>query len=325
MAQDDKATALEPEKNWKVYGSAVLFSMIVGFSFLGVKTSVFVATPLETLTFRFNFAFLGALIPVILGRVRIETVGRPKKNLFLTAGFYIAFMVLQVIGLMFSSSIESGIIFAIIPILAKIIARHFLGEKGTLWQTVFVTLSVSGVIVMFLYSSNGYEGVSLPGMVLLFTASLLMAVSNVFMRYVRGVYSPYSIAFAICGGGCLLFNIATLLNKAINGGLTDYFTPLSHGNFIIATAFLGIPSTLLSSLIMAYMLANMEAAKATVFGNLATAISIVVGILILSEPFYPYHIICTSLIVVGVIGTAVSGGQKIDKAHEGKDSEDEKK
>ncbi len=321
---DDKATVGEPEKAWKVYGSAVLFSMIVGFSFLGVKTSVFVATPLETLTFRFNFAFIAALIPVISGRVRIEIRGRPKKNLFLTAGFYVAFMVLQVIGLLFSSSIESGIIFAIIPILAKIIARYYLGEKGTLWQNVFVTLSVSGVVVMFLYSSNGYEGVSLPGMLLLFIASLLMAISNVFMRYVRGVYSPYSIAFAICGGGCVLFNGATLVCGIVNNSLADYFTPLAHGNFIAATAFLGIPSTLLSSLIMAYMLANMEAAKATVFGNLATAISIMVGILILSEPFYLYHIICTSLIVAGVIGTAVSGGQKNGEARALKDLEHEK-
>lgn len=298
------------KKGWLIYGSAVLFSLIVGFSFLGVKASVLLASPLETLTYRFNFAFLAALIPVALGRVKIETRGRSKKNLLLTAGFYQGFMVLQTVGLLFASSIESGIIFAIIPILAKIIARYYLGEKGTIWQNIFVTLSVSAVIVMFLASANGYEGVSLPGLILLFIASISMAISNVFMRYVRGEYKPYSISFAITASGFALFNLAALARGAAAGTLGDYFAPLAHGDFVLATVFLGIPSTLISSLLMAYMLANMEAVKATVFGNLSTAISIVVGILILSEPFHLYHIVCTALIAAGVIGTAVSGRPK---------------
>lgn len=304
-----------PKKKWMIYGSAILFSLIVGFSFLGVKTAVQVATPLEILTYRFNFAFLASLIPVVLGIVKIETRGRSKKNLLLTAGFYVGFMVLQVIGLMFASSIESGILFAIIPILAKIIAHYYLGEKGTLQQNLFVTLSVSAVIVMFLFSANGYEGVNAMGLLILFLASLSMAISNVFMRYVRSEYKPYSIAFAITGGGCLVFNMIAIVLGLANGTLGDYFAPLAHMSFVLATAFLGIPSTLISSLLMAYMLANMEAVKATVFGNLSTAISIVVGIVILSEPFYLYHIICTVLIALGVVGTATSGNREVTKSH----------
>ena len=68
-----------------------------------------------------------------------------------------------------------------------------------------------------------------------------------------------------------------------NGTLWDYFQPLSHLNFVFASAYLGIPSTLISALIMAYMLANMEAVKATIFGNLSTAISIVAGVLVLGR------------------------------------------
>ena len=100
------------KKKLMVYSSAILFSLIVGFSFLGVKTCVSIATPLETLTYRFNFAFLAVLIPFLLGYIKISVKEKSVKNLTMTAGLYIGFMVFQAIGLMFSTSIESGIIFA---------------------------------------------------------------------------------------------------------------------------------------------------------------------------------------------------------------------
>ncbi len=302
-----KTAANDPVKNestFKIYGSAVLFSLIVGFSFIGVKTCLSVATPLETLTFRYNFAFLATLLTAAAGLVKIDLRGKPKKNLALTAGLYLGFMVLQTIGLVFSTSIESGIIFAIVPILAKIIASLFLKESTNWKQNIFVCLSVAAVITMFVLGASDIT-VNVPGLVILLLSSLSMALSNVMMRYVRGVYKPFEISFFITGGGCLIFNLAAIVYGLKTGTLTNYLEPLSHMNFVIATAYLGIPSTLVSALIMAYMLAHMEAVKATIFGNLSTAISIVAGVIVLGEPLQLYHVICTILIIVGVIGLSL--------------------
>jgi drug/metabolite transporter (DMT)-like permease len=288
----------------KIYGSAVLFSLIVGFSFIGLKTCVLVATPLETLTFRFNFAFLATLAVVAVGLVKIDLRGKPKKKLALTAGLYLGFMVLQTIGLVFSTSIESGIIFAMVPILAKIIASLFLKESTNWKQNVFVCMSVAAVITMFVLGTSDIT-VNILGLVILLLSSLSMALSNVMMRYVRGIYRPFEISFFITGGGCLIFNLATVVHGLKTGALVNYFEPLSHVNFIIASAYLGIPSTLVSALIMSYMLAHMEAVKATIFGNLSTAISIVAGVIVLGEPLQLYHVICTILIIVGVIGLSL--------------------
>lgn len=296
-------------KNVKVYTSAVIFSLIVGFSFLGVKTSVRVATPLETLTYRFDFAFLAALLPMIFGHIKLGISRKAKGGLILSVSCYLAFMIFQTIGLLFATSVESGIIFASIPILAKIIAHFALGEKGTWLQNCFVLISVSAVIAMFVMSAQDFKGVSIAGLALLFLSSILMAVSNVSMRYARKEYKPFTIAFMIAAVGCLTFNAAAVANGLMSGSF-HYFAPLAHPEFIIATAFLGIPSTLISSLLIAYMLANMEAVKATIFGNLSTAISIVVGVLVLGEPLYNYDIVCTILIIFGVIGTSVTGSTK---------------
>ena len=292
---------------WKIYTAAVIFSLIVGFSFLGVKTAVGVATPLQTLTYRFDFAFLAAVLLPLTGLVKVELRGKSRRSMILSAGGYLGFMVFQTIGLLFASSIESGIIFAVIPILANIIAHFALGEKGTALQNLFVTLSVAALIAMFVLGAQEFRHVSITGLILLLLASVLMAVSNVAMRYARKEYRPYTISFVITGSGCLFFNAATLLLGLAGNGGESYFAPLAHPEFLIATVFLGIPSTLLSALLMAYMLAHMQAVKATIFGNLSTAISLVVGALILSEPLYTYHIVCTALIVTGVIGTSASG------------------
>lgn len=306
------------EKNKiKVYGSAVLFSLIVGFSFLGVKTCVSIATPLETLTYRFNFAFLAVLFLALIGYIRINVKGKQLKNLTITAGFYISFMVFQTVGLMFSSSIESGIIFAIVPIITKIIASILLNEKTSWKQNVFVCISVTAVITMFILGTTDIT-VNIVGLIILLISSICMAISNTMMRYVRGEFKPIEISFFIAGGGCILFNLATIFWAIQNGTLGNYFAPLSHINFVIATAYLGIPSTLISALLMSYMLANMEAVKATIFGNLSTAISIVVGVLILNEPLAIYHIVCTLSIIIGVIGVSMPsmGNNKIEKERE---------
>ncbi len=315
----DLNTEAEQSK-MKVYGAAVLFSLVVGFSFLAIKTSMKVATPLEILTYRFNFAAMGAVIPLAVGYIKIDLTGKPPKKLILSAGFYLAFMAFQALGLLFATSIESGIIFAIIPILAKIIAHYYLGEKGDWKQNAFICLSITAVIVMFVFSVQDFQGISVSGLILLFLSSFFMALSNVFMRGARREFSPYTIAFAIALGGCLLFNAVTLIMGAVRGEPLHYLAPLAHWEFILSMAFLGVLSTLVSSLLMAYMLAHMPAVKATIFGNLSTAISIVAGVVFLREPLFLYHVVCTALIIAGVVGTSLSGSPRPKRESESEES-----
>ncbi|MBN7772871.1 DMT family transporter [Clostridium aminobutyricum] len=290
----------------KVYGIAILFSTLVGFSFIGVKTAIQVSTTLQLLTFRYNFAFLGALVILAFGWSKVTIRGKAKKNILITSGFYIAFMIFQTVGLIFVSTIESGIIFAIVPILVKIIAAGVLKEKSTALQNFFVCLCVGALILMIVMGA-GEINANVVGILLLLISSLSMAISNVYMRYVRSQYTPIEISFMITLGGCLVFNLATIVSGIKNENLSEYFAPLSHGSFVLATAYLGIACTTVTALFMSYMLANMPAVKATIFGNLSTAISIVAGVVVLNESLKVYHVICTILIIIGVIGVSLTG------------------
>ncbi|MDD4566222.1 MAG: DMT family transporter [Eubacteriales bacterium] len=299
------------ESKLKVYGSAVIFSLIIGFSFLGIKTCLAVATPLETLVYRYNFAFLGSLIPIFAGFIKVNLIGKKKGKLIITAGFYISFIVLQTIGLVFATSIESGIVFAMVPILVKILAGFFLKEHTNWKQNVFIFMSVIAVITMFILGATDIT-VNFIGLIILFISSLGAAFSSIMMRYVRGSYTPFEITLFITGGGFIIFNLAAVIIGLNNGTLGNYFEPMTHISFVIAIAYLGILSTLISSMINAYMLAHLQAVKGTIFGNLATAITIVAGVAVLGEPLEIYHIICTILIIIGVIGLSVTSEKQKD-------------
>jgi drug/metabolite transporter (DMT)-like permease len=305
-----KETERETRKPYlKIYGSAALFSMIVGFSFVGIKACLSVATPLETLAYRFNFAFLATLVLLLSGLVKVDLKGKPKGKLALTAGFYLCFMALQAIGLLFSTSVESGVIFAIIPIFAKLIAGIFLNESTSWKQNIFVCMSVAAVVTMFVLGAADVA-VNLTGLTILLLSSVSMACSNVMMRYVRGICKPFEIALFVIAGGCLAFNLAAMAVGMKTGTLAHYLEPATHAGFLAASAYLGVPSTLVSILLMSYMLAHMSAVKATVFGNLSTAISIVAGVVMLREPLQLYHIICTALIIAGVVGLSLPSSAK---------------
>lgn len=309
---------MDKTNQMKAYSAAIFFSVLVGFSFLGIKTCVPLANSLQILVHRYNFAFLALMLLILFRIAKIDLRGKPKRNLFLTAGFYIGFMILQVIGLCFSTSIEGSIIFAIVPILAQIIAAVFLGEKATLRQNLFVCLTVASLIIMILAGSTDVS-FHIGGIILLLLSSVSMAASNVFMRYVRSQYKPIEISAAIIVGGCTIFNLAFLVYGSFTGSLDTYFDPFRYKEFILAVAYLGIGCILISAQMISYLLSKMAAVKATIFGNVSTAISIVAGALVLGEPLHWYHIVCTLLIVTGVVGLSFSG----EKREEAKEEEHE--
>jgi drug/metabolite transporter (DMT)-like permease len=299
---------LQNQHRMRAHLAGVLFSLLVGFSFMSVKICVPIATPLEILAFRYSFAFLAAIaVAAALYRkkpIRLRKFG--DAGLWLVVFLYVGFMVLQVAGLERSTSVEGSILFAIIPIFAKILARVILGERSTLIQDLFMTLSITALIVMLVLGATDLH-FNMAGAALLVAASAFMAGSNVLMRQIKGRFTPFEITFAISVSGFVVFAAAALIKGAADGTLSGSLQLVKNRDFMLATAYLGIFCIMMTSQLMSYMMAHMPAVQGTLYGNLSTAISIVAGVVILSEPLEPYHILCTLLIVAGVIGISISG------------------
>lgn len=296
-------------ESFKTYGSGVLFAVLVGFSFVGLKQMVQYANALEVIAFRYTFAFIALVVCLLVRIIKVDFKGKPVFSKALpVASFYILFMLFQAAGLKFATSIESGIFFAIIPIMVSIISTFVLKEKATFPQSLFMLLSISSLVVMIICGATSLH-FSFAGVTLLTISSLCMAINNVMMRYLRSIFTAIEMTTVIIVEGFVVLNTICVAIGLLNGNLMEFFSLITIPNFVIAGVYLAIPCTLVSAALMAYMVRRIVAVKATIFGNLSTAISIVAGVLVLGEPLYWYHILCTILIIVGVIGVSMTGGK----------------
>jgi len=297
----------------KLFIVEVVFIFAVGFSFFGIKKCVPYADSIEILAYRYLAAMIGVGIWFgvlkIMGKSPEKDKSRPYGRLYFTATFYILFMIFQIIAMFFATSIEGAIIYAMVPIFAKIIGRFALGEKSTILQNIFMAITVAALVVLIILNATDIS-LNFTGVILMTISSICMSINNVSTRYIRGVFKPIEITRAIACGGFPVFAAAAIVKAVMSGDVMSVFEPLKHGEFIIWVSFLGIFCILLSAQFVAFMLAHIQIVQMTAVNSMSTLVSIIAGVLILGEPLYWYHYLCGALIMVGVIGLAVAPAKK---------------
>ncbi len=290
-------------KTFSAYIGIFFYAVFVGFSFFFVKNSAGVAAPLQTMMFRFTTALLPSLILLIIGKLKISVKGKPKVSLFFMAVTYVGFLGFQAFGLVYTTSIVSGILFAIVPIFARLIAGFLLKEKTTWLQNLFMLCSVGAVVAMFAIGSmDELSAIDWRGFVLLLCSSLSCATSNVLMRYVKKSYSPAEISCFNCLAGVAIFGVWSIISCTANGTWGTYFAPLANSSYLMGILYLGICCTFITGNLISYSLRYLPAVNTTIWGNFSTAISVVAGAVLLKEALLPYQIVCTILIIIGVMG-----------------------
>lgn len=290
------------------YISITLFAILVGFSFIGSKISVEASTPLEAVSVRFFVAFICVFILKKTKILKINLSLNDYKALSLLALFYsILFFGLQAMGLQYSSSIESGIMFAVSPALITFLASVFLKEKPNVFQGVGIAISISGVILIFFMKGFNLKDASTVGLILLFFASLAQSSYNVLARSYKNRFTPFEMSYGMFAVSTIFYGIVLIGNHLINGTLPLIFEPLKNTSFVISVLYLGIGTTVLSTFFLNRALKSIEAYKTGVFLNVSTVISIFVGIIFLGEPFSKYQAIGSALIIVGVLATNLLG------------------
>ncbi|PFD41914.1 EamA family transporter [Bacillus cereus] len=296
----------------KAYISALLYSFIIGFSFMFVKLALTITNPLDTLAHRFTVAFIAASIPVIFGFVKLNISFKNILALLPLAIFYPAlFFAFQAFGLVYTSSSEAGIIQAAIPIFTMILASYFLKEYTNIWQKTSVLISVIGVIYIFIMNGIVAHKTSFIGVILILLSALSSACYNVLARKMTKKFKLMDLTYTMTALGFISFNSIAIVDHLNKGTITIYFKPFTNGTFLISILYLGLLSSLLTALLLNYSLSYIEAAKISVFSNLSTLITIIAGVVFLHEQIAYYHIIGTIMIILGVIGTNFLGKKGI--------------
>lgn len=288
------------------YLSAFAYSCTIGFSFLFVKVALRSATPFDVLAHRFMAAFLCAIVPPLLGRARFKAGPRELVSILPLAILNpISFFLLQTLGLVYISSSEAGIVQALAPVFALLLAIPLLGERSNRRQIASVLVSVGGVVFISVMgganSAGGGEGAA-KGLALVLAATLSFSLYTVFTRKLTRRFSVFELTFVMSLAGFVAFGLFAALRRALVPAASGFFAPFSEPSYLVAILFLGCASSFLSSFFSNFALSRIEASKMSVFGNLATVIAIFAGVVLLSEPFHWYHVLGTLLIVAGVLG-----------------------
>ena len=292
-------------KRLPAYLAALAYALIIGFSFLFMKMTVDTAHPLDVLAHRFLLSTLVMGIPIVFGWIKITCTWRDIwRMLPLALLSPILFFAFQAFGLLYASSSEAGVIQATAPIFTLILATYFLKEQSSWIQKGSLLLSVIGVVFIFVMKGGTHFSLSnLGGILLLVWSALCFAGYGVLARPLTRQYNPLQLTWVTMITACVLFNVVALGRHLVLGNMIDYVQPLLQPNYGLALLYLGILSSLGTTLLSSYALSHLEATKMSVFSNFATITSMIAGTVFLHEQLMYYHIIGTTLIILGVLGT----------------------
>ncbi|OXM16958.1 DMT family transporter [Paenibacillus herberti] len=290
------------------YASTIVNALLVGFSFLFAKMALLHASPMDTLAFRFAASFGLLCIPAALGWLRLNYRGKPVgKLLLLTTSYPLGFFIFQTFGLQQSTSADAGVLFALGPIVTAVLASLMLKETTTLLQKLSILLSVAGVVYIFMMKEGRVSFSSSTGILLLLVSVLAIAFFSVLTRSLLRSFTTTEILFLLQGIGFVFFMGWSLLRHMAAGTLPQFTAPLASGSFVIDILYLGVLSSLVTSLTSVYALSKIKASVVSVFSNLATVVSVAAGTFVLGEPVTDASLLGSALVIAGAAGVALLG------------------
>jgi drug/metabolite transporter (DMT)-like permease len=293
---------LKYTKQHQAYIGLMVFTIIVGLSFLFVKIGLRYADPMDLLAHRFTAAAIAIGLLWTFGIVKFPRFNwRKVKLILLLSLFYpLLFFALQTFGLQQSSASEAGIVFATTPIITLVAASFFLKEKTTLWQKLGIAMTLGGILYILIHAGGGAGDTTLKGVILLLLSIISMVVYYILGKVISAHFSAMEITIGMTMLAFIVFNGYSLISHMQTHTLSQFYNPLTHLEFLWSVLYLGVLSSMFTAFLTNFALSQVPASQIAVFNNLSPLIAIAAGVLILGETLYPYHIFGGLMVLSGV-------------------------
>lgn len=283
---------------------ALLFSFlgyaIFGFSFIFSKEALRIATPFVLLAARFTVAFLIMNGLVLTGKFKVNLKGKSIKLLLLLGIVQpVVYFICENYGIQLLSTSFVGTIIALMPVSSLVLSVILLREKVRLFQVACAVVSVAGVFFTTLGQAAG--SFSWIGFVLLLVAVLAASMFNVLSKKISEEFTAFERTYVMFALGCVTF-ITIALIQSWDNIPQMILAPMSDAGFWLPVVYLAAVSSVGAFLMINYAMTYLDVAKASIFGNITTIISILAGVLILQESFSVYQAIGSIIIIASVYG-----------------------
>ena len=284
----------------KAIAGALIGHSIWGLSFMASRVGLNTASVFILLSHRFLIAFLVMTVLCFTPLGGLHLRGKSLLPLLLLGMCEpVIYFFGEQYGILHSSTVFSGVMIALIPIASTMTAIPVLGEKPTLRQILYSLLSVGGVIGIGLLTNNSgsLDGIGVAGLLV----AVFSAVGyNLLSRGISAQYTPFERTYVMLGIGALVFTGIALIS--VHGDGAAYLQPLGERSYVLSILFLSVCCSVISFFLSSYILTQLTIARATVFANLTTAISVFAGVVFLHEPFSVVGLICCAAILFGIYG-----------------------
>ncbi len=279
-----------------------------GLSFLASRTALNTAPVTLLLSHRFLLAFLlmSLLIPTRLGDSHLRR--KPISPLFFLGLLEpVIYFYGEQYGILHSNTIFSGVMISIIPIFCVLAAIPILHEKPTGGQMIFSLLSVGGVIGMGLLSrdSGALDWIGVAALLVAVASAVAYTLLN---RNISARYTPFERTYGMLMTGAVVFTLMAAVS--VKGDLAEYMMPFREPSYLISVLFLAGICSILCFFLSSYSLTKLTIARATVFANLTTVVSVFAGAVILHEPFSLTGLLCCAMILLGIYGVQRMAGKE---------------
>ena len=283
-----------------IYSLAVIEAIIFGFSFIGTKTALLKLAPIEVLATRWTVAFLLFLVLLLTKAMKVDYKGKALKLLILTAFIQpCCYSICEVWGINLTTTSESAIITALVPIAVTMISALVLKVKIGGLSTFAICLAFAGVLCTVVFGEDFSIGGKLAGYILLMLTVIAGAVFTVASNRIADRFTAMEVTFAMALEGAVFFNLIAFVKGY---GFRSYVICLKDVNTGLSILFLGVGCSFLCYLIFNVVVSKMPAHQASALQiNLITLVGVLTGITIQGDPYGWYTFVGFALIVAGIL------------------------
>jgi drug/metabolite transporter (DMT)-like permease len=264
------------------------------------KQATEVSSTFALLGWRFLIALVVMTSLVLLKAVKIDLKGKNLKTLILVALFCpCIYFIAETIGISNTTSSESGVVLACIPVASLIASTLILKKKPSKIQVTGILITLVGVIVTVLAVGMS-SSLSPVGYMFLVVAVISYSLYCVFVDK-AAEFSGAEITFVMLIAGAILCVVLALVEAITNGTVIALIQlPFVETTFLTAILYQGIGCSVIAFFMSNIAIANIGVNRTSSFIGVATVVSILAGAIILGETFTILQIAGAVVIIIGV-------------------------
>ena len=220
----------------KAMTAAIIGNSFWGLSFMASRTALDSAPVILLLSHRFLIAFfiMSVLLFTPLGDCHLR--GKAIRPLILLGILQpVIYFFGEQYGILHSSTVFSGVMIALIPIVSTLAAIPILGEKPSPRQLFYSVLSVGGVVGIGLITKSG-GSLDWIGVAGLLTAVFAAVAYTLLCRGISGQYSAFERTYTMLGFGAAVFTGMALVS--VRGDMALYLRPFAVQSYLTAVLFM---------------------------------------------------------------------------------------